>query len=107
MKTTPSNKRQTNDGYGAICRLFNQYGIIRRNLHQWRHVPETPLGQINGIPASFGRLHATDGIECLIIQGSNAYFIGHFQYFIADPSESDDWKQQKQTKAKALERYYV
>lgn len=103
FKPTKSSMRRANDGYGEICRLFDQYGIIRRNKQDWRLVPNSPLGQVNGISASYGRCHATDGIECLIIQGSTAYFIGHFQHFNIDESE----RERNETVNEKRERKYV
>lgn len=49
----------------------------------WR-LTEYVLGSINGLPKSRGRIIATDGCMCLILQYPIKVYIGHFASFVPD-----------------------
>lgn len=53
----------------------------------WR-LTEYELGHINGLPKSYGRVVATNGIMCYIQIAPDVLYYGHFTAWIPDEIES-------------------
>jgi hypothetical protein len=60
--------------------------IPHAEFDSWRIVlpQDQLLGAIAGLPESYGRLRATNGILCYIERGENAPYLGHLQHFEPD-----------------------
>lgn len=71
--------------YESLNALLEAFGMPSSKFGHWRLTPYV-LGYINGLQSSFaGRLAATNGILCLIIDRSTMTAeIGHLQYFVCE-----------------------
>lgn len=75
---------------------------IGRQRLPWRLTPKQVTGTINGIPSTWGRLVATDGIMCAIWHtGTQRFVFGHLQWFVPDAPSHMAWlrKEQRGTSA--------
>ena len=77
----------------------------------WRLV-DVRIGELNGLPTSRGRLVATDGMQCVILNDTT-FFIGHIAWFNVDKEAEkealgevsvDAAKATKSTKSKPSKR---
>jgi hypothetical protein len=75
---------QPGDSWLPVLQIFAEQGMIRRDLINWRIAKDQPYGSINGLPQLSGQCLATNGIECLVMQGDGRCFIGHYDFFVED-----------------------
>ena len=88
-----------------VVAIFAEASLVRRDLAEWRMVNDTPTGEINGIPASRGLLVATNGVECLIRQGADSWFLGHYDFFRRDRVAGDKNSRESTRTQKLMKKY--
>src|ERR1035437_737868 len=93
--------------YIQIPILFAHNGIIRRDMYKW-HTVKSSIGHIAGLPASFGKLLATNGIDIFIERINQSPYIGPgFDQWIVDVDLNAESKQKKRSVRKSLINLYV
>lgn len=73
--------------FATVSELFDAFNYQPTKKREWR-LTDFDLGHINGLPASYGRLAATDGILCVIITGTGL-FEGHIASFVHEYNLDD------------------
>lgn len=73
--------------YPSLLHFMEEHSLTLPTKEEWR-LTERILGEVNGIPTSYGILTATNGILCYIEQADGSLFgPAHIAFFIARRSE--------------------
>lgn len=75
----------------GVVATANRYGVPLFGKLPWRVVPNTPLGQVRGLPKLRGRLLITNGIDAYLLPSGveagtedGTLQVVHLQWFEAD-----------------------
>lgn len=61
-----------------------RHGLLVKAHADWRMVAEPKYGTIKGLPFTWGKLVATDGILCYMLKPDGSLFQGHLASFEPD-----------------------
>lgn len=97
----------TPNPFRSIGEFAAHFDLALNRKSFWR-LTEYKLGHITGLPNSWGRIVATDGIMCYIFQGvEGKLYHGHVSSFVIDEAEysiGDNTKKVKSGEAKSRKR---
>lgn len=77
--------------FSSIQQIALTYKVVLPKPREWRMIPQSFSGEVNGCPAMRGVAVATNGIHVAILQSDNIV-IGHLDWFVADEQSPNDAK---------------
>lgn len=95
--------------FSSLAAFLAAYNLPGKRYGQWR-LTDYVLGHVNGLPASRGRMVATNGIMCFIIREDRTLYEGHVQHWVHENNVEDRERsdtplsQRKQSALEALMR---
>lgn len=75
--------------FASLAAFLAAYSLPGKRYGDWR-LSDYVLGHINGLPASRGRMVATNGIMCFIIREDRTLYEGHVQHWVHENNVEDN-----------------